>query len=67
MIITAKLVKTAEKYKIKPVYFLSCCAVVVMMVGAMGIAPRREIEKDTARGEKMKQIVLYSLRFVLPL
>lgn len=23
-----------------------------MMVGAMGIAPRREIEKDTARGEK---------------
>lgn len=38
-----------------------------MMVGAMEIAPRREIEKDTARGEKMKQIVLYSLRFVLPL
>lgn len=38
-----------------------------MMVGAMGIAPRREIEKDTARGLKMEQIVLYSLRFALPL
>lgn len=38
-----------------------------MMVGAMEIAPWREIEKDTVRGGKMEQIVLYSLRFALPL